>query len=142
MTDFRRHDDDPLYERLTRLETQVAMLETKVNSLSLEQKHMLELFGARFSTLERAQDLTISELRSMNSNLVTMTSEADKSPAGRALLKAITEMSVGELERADKFEAFKEWQQRIEGVLGLLKWAGLPGLIALLWVALQTFGKP
>lgn len=141
MNDFRRHDDDPLYERLTRLEGQVGTLETKVNALSLEQKHMLDLFGARFSTLERAQDLAISELRSMNSNIATMASEADKSPAGRTLLRAIKDMSESESNRAGALKELHDWQSKVEGVLGLLKWMGLPGIIALLWVALRAFGK-
>lgn len=141
MSDFRRHDDDPLYERLTRLEVQFGTLETKVNTLGLEQKHMLELFGARFSTLERAQDVAISELRSMNSSIASMASEADKSPAGRTLLRAIEDMSENQSERADALDELHEWQSKIEGVLGFVKWMGLPGVIALLWVALRAFGK-
>lgn len=140
-TDFRRHDDDPLYERLTRLELQVGTLETKVNTLSLEQKHMLDLFGARFSTIEKQQELALSELRALGTMLSTMASEPDKSPAGRALLRAIQDFEYGAEERQRGLVHLKEWQHRVDGVLNLLKWMGLPGLAAFVWVALRVFGK-
>lgn len=141
MNDFRRHDDDPLYERLQRLENTVAALETKVNTLSLEQKHMLDLFGARFSTVERSQDLALSELRALTSQITTMASEADKSPAGRMLLKALGEMQKDARDGQDGIDGLKEWQQRVDGVLKILQWMGLSGVAALIWVALRAFGK-
>ena len=82
VNDLTRRDDDPLYQRRTRLEVQYPTLERTVNALSLEQKHMPELFGARFSTLERSQELTISEVRALNLNITTMASEAGKSQPG------------------------------------------------------------
>lgn len=148
MTDFRRHDDDPVYERLTKLEATVGTLETKVNTLTLEQKHMLDMFGARFSTLERTQELLISEVRSLNQSITHMAAEADKSPAGRALLKMIQdireegEVSDGDANRReDRVKALAEWQQRVDGVLFVLKWMGASGVTALVWMALKTFGK-
>lgn len=148
MSDFRRHDDDPLYERLLRLEVQVGTLETKVNTLTLEQKHMLEMFGARFSTLERTQELMISEVRGLNQSIVNMAAEADKSPAGRGLLKMIQEIrdegdvSDGDaLRREERVKALTEWQNKVDGVLYVLKWMGLSGVVSLIWVALRAFGK-
>lgn len=141
MNDFRRHDDDPLYERLLRLENHVSALETKVNTLSLEQKHMLDLFSARFGTLERSQELTLSELRSLTGTINTMASEADKSPAGRTILSALRKFEEGAQERTDGLEALRQWQQRVDGVLMILKWMGASGVAALVWVALRAFGK-
>lgn len=141
MNDFRRHDDDPVYERLERLEKTVAALETKVNTLSLEQKHMLDLFGARFSTLERSQDLAISELRVLNVNITTMAAEADKSPAGRQILAALHEVRTSSDDGERNLQEFREWQQQINGVLLILKWMGASGVVALIWVALRALGR-
>ena len=141
MNDFRRHDDDPVYERLQQLERSVAALETKVNTLSLEQKHMLDLFGARFSTIERTQDLTLSEVRGLGTSITTMAAEADKSPAGRMLLTALAEMRDGANAKRDTLDGLQEWQTRVDGVLLVLKWMGASGVVALAWVALRTLGK-
>lgn len=139
--DFRRHDDDPIYQRLTRLEHHVGTLETKVNTLTLEQKHMLDLFGARFSTVEKQQEHALSELRSLSTMIAAMASEPDKSPAGRALLRSIEEFAAGAEERAKAVAELKKWQQHVDGVLYVLKWLGASGVAALVWVALRAFGK-
>lgn len=148
MTDFRRHDDDPLYQRLTQLEAKFGTLENKVNTLTLEQKHMLEMFSAKFNTLERTQELMISEVRGLNQSIVNMAAEADKSPAGRGLLNLIDELRKhgvahdGEAKSRDaSIKDLQEWQNKIDGVLYVLKWMGASGVAALVWVALRTFGK-
>lgn len=148
MTDFRRHDDDPLYDRLTQLEAKFGLLEGKVNTLTLEQKHMLDMFSARFSTLERTNELMISEVRGLRESIVNMAAEADKSPAGRGLIRMIQDLRDhgdahdGEAERRElAIKALADWQQRVDGVLYLLKWMGASGVAALVWVALRSFGK-
>lgn len=145
MTDFRRHDDDPLYERLLRLETQVTALERKTDTLSMEQKHMYDLFSARFSTIERSQDLALSELRGLVSKIDVMAAEADKSPAGRSILAKLSEFNDGARERQDGISELNEFKQKVEGALGLLNfvgWSGLcTGAVALIWVALRAMGK-
>jgi hypothetical protein len=141
---FNRHDDDPLYQRLMRLESQVGALENKVNTLTLEQQHMLALFGARFTTLEKSMELTFSEVRAINVQLSTMASEVEKSPAGRMILRRFDELDENHDDNQAEISKLRDRMNAYDGGFGLIKWIGVSGLIsglsALFWVWLRAQG--
>jgi hypothetical protein len=142
----RRVGDDPrdLSARLSQVESHVAALEGKVNILSLEQRHMLELFRSQFQSIEKSVEVGITEIRAINAQIGLMASEADKSPAGRALLGRLLEYEKSCRDQEHEIADLKRRADQYDGGLGLVKWLGVGGLVsglsALLWVWLRVQG--
>lgn len=138
----RRREDpfEELYRRIAGLERDVTSLNNQVGTMKLEQTHMVALFTARFLTVEKSNDLLLSEMRALNNQFQTMASEPDKSPAGRALLARIDEAEDLKKQLTD----MKAQLDQIIGGLLLMKTVGFSGLIsgvaALVWVAMRSFG--
>jgi hypothetical protein len=134
---------DEMSGRLAQVERDVNGLKHEVSTVKLEQKHMVDLFSARFLTLEKSHELTISELRSLNTNITTMASEPDKSPAGRRMMEAIEEIrlstgrAIGELQKAE--EDNDDWRKEVMGVLKFFRWVGPVTLLVALAALLKAF---
>lgn len=140
--EFNRREDDrtrALVERLDvlergyhTLERTVSGLDATVKMVQAEQGHLKELFDARFKTIEKGQELMLTELRAGNAIVQSMSADPEKSPAGKVLLNEIFELR----QRCDEYDRSAKdddaWKNRINGVVGVLQWMGWSGVIALL----------
>jgi hypothetical protein len=147
--------EERLNARLDRIEqesqardVQVAEISTAINLIKLEQAHFKELFDARLRVIERTQELGLNKIDQLGNSIMGMASASEKSPAGREL-KADINVLQTQLDdnrtRLDRHATLHtdviRWQNRIEGVLALLKWVGLPaGATALLAQVLHALG--
>jgi chromosome segregation ATPase len=152
-----------LHDRLSHLERDLAELKVTIgelqNGLSLvkvEQGHAKELVSSRLSLIDKSIELLGSKLESLSRDILTMASDADKTPAGRSLLSIVNQTNALSAENADTIEAnaqktvtavneqqdqideLKTWKNNIEGVVYFLKWLGAAGAIALLATILRA----
>jgi len=152
----RRHEDRDrmLNQRLDQLERESRDLSVKVTSIegsmrtvTLEQSHLKELLTARLLLIERTQEIGNGKIDTLSQNITLMASDVDKSPMGRSLRDGNRVLEANMSEQNDKMEALerdlrerKLWQDRVDTVIGILKWIGAGGLVALLLALLQVFG--
>ena len=143
-----------LNQRLDQLERESRDLSVKVTSIegsmrtvTLEQSHLKELLTARLLLIERTQEIGNGKIDTLSQNITLMASDVDKSPMGRSLRDGNRVLEANMSEQNDKMEALerdlrerKLWQDRVDTVIGILKWIGAGGLVALLLALLQVFG--
>lgn len=118
-------------EEVRKLASQFLTLENVVNIVKSEQAHIKELFSARFDAIATAGSLQIAKLEAIQKDITAMGSEADKSPMGRALQSDISRLGTDLKTNEGRIDDHATWQNRVEGVLLLLKWLGAAGIAAL-----------
>jgi hypothetical protein len=144
---LRRYEDRDrmLHTRLEQMEREyqtlshtVSQLENAVNIVKLEQGHLKDLFSARLSVIEEGNKLQISKIEQLIKDVQAMTSDVDKTPMGRSLNGYIRGVQGQVDEHSEKLQEHArihadllKWQDRVEGVLAVLRWIGAGGLIAL-----------
>lgn len=120
------------------LNVTVSDLKNAVAIVALEQTHLKELFTARVESLEKSYVLLGQKIDGLSRDITNMASDAERSPAGRVLRGQIAIVQATTDEHTDKLESFAKlhadlfkWQDRVDGVLLLLKWVGGAGLAAM-----------
>jgi len=103
----------------------------KVEIMEIEQGHFKELFETRLKAIERAQETQGLKLDQLITSLATISAEIDKSPMGRSLLQHVSEANNKYTQQEKLIEGMIVWQNRVDGVLLILKWLGASGLAAL-----------
>lgn len=132
------------------LTTDITSLGTKIAVMTVEQEKLSELFDVRFKILEKDQTIVLAkvegvskDIASLRHDIVTMASDTENSPAGKALMFRIDNVVTDVESHRSQLTAMNDWQKQIEGVLNVVKFIGLSGLAsglgALLWVALRAF---
>ena len=138
--------DRALNERLDRMDRenqslshQVTALEASVQIVKLEQLHLKELIDSRFKAIEKSQELQLSETKSLSAMITAMADDPGKSPAGRSLHNLIATVaqtvdvhSIKLEEHSTVHQEILKWQDQVNGVLGILKWVGAGGVVAVI----------
>lgn len=78
--------------RISIVEDKVNELGRKVDTNNLELGHINKMIDAKFSTVEKGQDLLLTKLDAVRTQLDHSMSEASKSGAGRELLRDLSDL--------------------------------------------------
>jgi hypothetical protein len=125
------HRLDQLEKAYSTLTATVTQLETSVNVVKLEQSHLKEIFDSRMRILEKGQELQLTKIDQVSRDIQLMGSDAEKTPAGRSMIGNLHTVQASCDELGEKVAIHKEWMDRVDGVLTILKWVGAGGLVAL-----------
>jgi hypothetical protein len=133
--------------RLEAIELGCAKTAADTQRITIEQGHIKELFTTRLGTIDTGQSDMKQQLRTLSDNLQSMWADSEKTPAGRALRDAIGTVAATVDEHTALIERhaithadLKQWRDRVDGVLYLLKWVGIGGLITT-GLAIMNFMK-
>ena len=154
----RRQDDrdrfinsriDILERTVDKLTSSVGHLEGSIATVKLEQSHLKELMDARLRIIEKNQELGMAQMTQISRDIVQMGSDITKTPAGQLLNSYIETVRTQVEDQASKLREqtatqaeLTTWQNRVDGVLFVLKWTGAGGIIALVITVLRmVLGK-
>jgi len=120
------------------LTSQVAKMESSVNIVKLEQTHLKEIFDARLKVIEEGQKTQVLKFDHLADLIVSMSTDVTKSAAGRQVNGYIQQLEATLAQQAETIEKhaethrkLKEWQDRVDTVIMIMKWIGPMGVVAL-----------
>ncbi len=122
---------EPIRQRLEELEKEVNAIKGSVHLIEMEQKHFRELFNVRLTGIEKGMETAGFKLDSLVTGLTAMSTELDKSPMGRAIISHVKEVSDKQTNHKVIIDNMIVWQNRVDGVLLILKWLGAGGVVSL-----------
>ena len=98
------------------------------------------LIEAQLLTLAKGQDLVLAKIDGFTLLVNQLAGDADKSPAGRALLSDVQRLDRVEKEHATQLRDLTAWANEVRGVVGFLKWVGVGNIVGII-VALMAMAK-
>lgn len=124
-------------------------LQAAVQRVEQEQVHVKEQMRSNYDSLNKGQELLLSEFRSLQTLITANASDPKDTPAGRVLLIEIDHIKKEYENLANKYDMhharFASMQgdiNRGKGVLAFLSWIGFAGILAIVGVVIRAALKP
>lgn len=132
-----------LERRVEALERQYMQVMNTLTRLEMLQTNAESTLKIRHEALSAGQALVLAKIENYAAAAALISSEADKSPMGRALLEDIGAIRDAQRENDRDIRTLQDLRQKINGGLLLMKWVGggtLLGLATAIFGVLKAFG--
>lgn len=137
--DQRLHDRIDIVERFIEERARIIDdLAHEIKIVKLEQGHLSKMIDTRLLVMEKSQEMCLVELRGLSTSISNMASDPGSSPAGRVLMSLITLSQNVVKEHTEDLKSAREWQDKTEGALALIRWIGVAGLITIIGLVVKA----
>lgn len=129
--------------RVEVLERQYMQVMNTLTRLEMMQVNVEKTLDSRHEALSAGQALVLAKIDGYVASVAMMSTEADKSPMGRALLEDLSVLRGNQRENATAIRTLQDLQQKIDGGLTLMKWVGggtFVGIATAIFALLKAFG--
>ena len=122
------------------IEQRVQNLEMAINRLQVLHEQSREVLKSRFEALSKGQDILVIKIDGFRDLVNQLAGDAASSPAGRAIQSSILALQEASANHHVQLDAMMTFENRVLGVLGLLKWIGAASILLALMSILRVFG--